>query len=74
LYKTKRNTVIEFPVTFNDELSTVLPLRQLNSELLPIRKKVVMTYLEALSWSLLEETEYNKGSNDLFRGIILEFA
>ena len=60
-HSTKRiKTVIKFPVTFNDELSTVLPLRQLNYELLLIRKKAVMTYLEALSWNLFEETEYNK--------------
>ena len=56
----KKITVIKFPVTFKDELSTVLPLRPLNYELLLIRKKVVMTYLETLSWNLLEETEYNK--------------
>jgi hypothetical protein len=56
----KKKTVIKFPVTFNDELSTVLSLRQLNYELLLIRKKVVMTYLEALSWNLFEETEYNE--------------
>jgi hypothetical protein len=56
----QKNTVIKLPVTFNDELSTVLPLRQLNYELLLIRKKVVMAYFESLSWNLFEETEYNK--------------
>jgi len=56
----RKNTVIKFPVTLNDVLSTVLPLRQINYELLVIRKKVVTTYFEALSWNLFEETEYNK--------------